>query len=226
MPVVPELRFAPRFTRPRVPGGTGRVGAADPGPPSRSAFFHRKVHGRAIVAAGAGGSCLHDPLLPSRSGRACWSLYPAGRFQTAAQHGRESSAGRTSQGLPPAPQAAAARRRARHQPDPAPNLSPARTALARSGAPRGCQPAIPQTRHVPGIDHPQRGSTPTRRTSPDRARASPSWSSTGSRCCSSAQAWTIMRARPARWRPPSCPCTACPAAGQAVRYQRSPDSER
>jgi hypothetical protein len=57
---------------------------------------------------------------------------------------------------------------------PPPDLSPARnrTHLSRRVL-QESQPVILQTPHAPGIDHPRHRRTPTRRTTPDRARARP-----------------------------------------------------
>src|SRR5690349_14421332 len=56
VPVVPELRFAPRRTRPRIPGCAARGGTTDSGRPLWGSFFHRQMSCR---PAGAGvGECL------------------------------------------------------------------------------------------------------------------------------------------------------------------------
>jgi hypothetical protein len=57
MPLIPELCFAPRLARPRIPCRAARTGTADPGLSVWCPFFHRQV-GRG-AAAGAGG-CLHE----------------------------------------------------------------------------------------------------------------------------------------------------------------------
>jgi len=132
MPVVPELRFAPWLTRPRVPGRAGRAGATDPGPPLRCAFFHRMVYRRTAVAAGAGSSCLHEPTPPQQIRPGVLVRLPS----------RQVS-----------------------------NGGPALAVLG--GCPGASRPSRRST-HAPGIDHSRRGSTPPRRTQPDRARLSPS----------------------------------------------------
>jgi hypothetical protein len=86
VPVVPELRFAPRRTRPRIPGRAARGGATDPGLPLCGSFFHRQMSRRS-ARAGV-GDCLHESTPPSRSGQACRSFFPIGRLQTVARHNK------------------------------------------------------------------------------------------------------------------------------------------
>lgn len=166
VPVVPELRFAPRLTRPRIPGCAARGGATDPDLPLWCPCFHRQMCRRSARADV--GDCLHESTPPSRSGRARRSFFPIGRLQTIARHNEPCFyAGWTTVGLPTGLAAATAfvtrcgpprvrqpdffaRTGARHAP--APHLS-----QACRGA---CHPQIP---HHPGIDHPQGGITPTRR---------------------------------------------------------------
>ena len=82
VPVVPELRFALRRTRPRIPGCAARGGATDPGLPLWRSFFHRQMSG--CPASAGVGDCLHESTPPSRSGRACKSFFPVGSLQKVA----------------------------------------------------------------------------------------------------------------------------------------------
>jgi hypothetical protein len=59
MPVEPELRFAPRWAWPRIPGRAARAGAAYSGSPFRGCLFDRTMRCGAPVAAGVEG-CLHN----------------------------------------------------------------------------------------------------------------------------------------------------------------------
>src|SRR6516225_2973408 len=64
MPVVPELRLAPRLTGPWIPGRAGRAGTTDPGPPLGCPFFGRPM-GRDTARAGA-GKYWHESTPPQQ----------------------------------------------------------------------------------------------------------------------------------------------------------------
>ena len=99
VPVVPELRFAPRRARPRIPGCAAGSGATDPGPSLWCSFFHRQMS-RGPARAGV-GDCLHESTPPSRCGRVCRSFFPIGGLQTVARHAEPRlHAGRTKEGSP------------------------------------------------------------------------------------------------------------------------------
>jgi len=62
MPVVPELRLAPRLAWPRIPGRATRAEAADPGLSLGGPFFRRQMC-RDAARADVGG-CLHESTPP------------------------------------------------------------------------------------------------------------------------------------------------------------------
>jgi len=72
MPVIPELRLAPRLALPWIPGRAARTGTADPGLPLGCPFFHRQMR-RDAARAGVGG-CLHDSTPPQQV-QASWSWF-------------------------------------------------------------------------------------------------------------------------------------------------------
>jgi len=83
MPLIPELRFARRLARPRIPCRAPRTGAADLGLSVWCRFLHRQM-GRG-AAAGAGG-CLHE-FTPSQQAWPCaLVLFPAARLPRPAPH--------------------------------------------------------------------------------------------------------------------------------------------
>jgi hypothetical protein len=172
VPVVPELRFAPRRTRSWIPGCTARGGATDPGLPLWCSFLHRQMS-RCPARAGV-GDCLHESTPLSRSGQACRSFFPIGRLQTAARHtGPHFYAGGTKKGLSAGLMGAAAFvTHCGPPPRPAPAPFVRRNPVSGRQTASACRGAChPWVSHRPGIAHSQGGLTPTRRTSPDRPRA-------------------------------------------------------
>jgi len=121
MPVIPELRLAPRLAWPWIPGRAARTGTADPGLPLGCPFFHRQMC-RDAARAGVGG-CLHEFTPPQRVRPGVLVLVPPARLQTAASgaggpllRGQSATAGGSnSPDIDHVPPRITATRRACHQ---------------------------------------------------------------------------------------------------------------
>jgi hypothetical protein len=170
VPVVPELRFAPRRTWPRIPGSAARGGATDPGLALWCSFFHRQMS-RCLASAGI-GDCLHESAPVGRSGRVCTTSSPSPGFKRLP--GATSHVGMRAARPPQLGADAAFVTHCGPPPCRVPALFPAGTGERRAKVCTCPRPAaLLATRgisHRPGIAHLRGGSTPTRRTSAGSGR--------------------------------------------------------